>query len=169
MIHAPWESELKLKNGVSLFRVYLPQSSKSTPNAIPTGKIPNITTRYSIPTSPPILTRPISIFESMSSSDLSTSSSLSSLKNLGKSFDYSPSSSLHRRRLGLLFPREMSGSSEETGFETDLTDEQYSSSAPDAKSVSSESANESSFPSSMKVNILLKLVFDFNTFIIILI
>ncbi|CAF3463294.1 unnamed protein product [Rotaria socialis] len=143
LIHFPWESEFQLKNGVSLFRLYIRRSPDSIPtqNSIDQTVKTTTTTHAtsSNSTKPRLVAQPIGILKDFSlPSDDSTPSSLQSRFN---SFDFSPSF-VHKKRLGMLFSRDQSGSSEETGFETDTMDELSSSSAADTRSVSSESTSE---------------------------
>ncbi|CAF1186359.1 unnamed protein product [Rotaria sp. Silwood1] len=129
LIHIPWESEFKLKNGVSLFRIYIRQSTNiiSFQNTTTDNKISNITNSK-------LSTQPINIFNNLSSP---TNNSLSLINRCNRT-----PSSIDKKRLGLLILTDHSGSSEETGFETDTMDELSSPSAIDTRSISSESMNE---------------------------
>ncbi|CAF5155096.1 unnamed protein product, partial [Rotaria sp. Silwood1] len=129
LIYIPWESEFKLKNGVSLFRIYIRQSTNiiSFQNTTTDNKISNITNSK-------LSTQPINIFNNLSSP---TNNSLSLINRCNRT-----PSSIDKKRLGLLILTDHSGSSEETGFETDTMDELSSPSAIDTRSISSESMNE---------------------------
>lgn len=95
--------------------------------------------KSSISAKPSLVAQPISILNNFSST--SDDSAPSSLQSRLSSFNFSPSF-VNRKRLGMLFARDQSGSSEETGFETDTMDELSSSSAADTRSLSSESTSE---------------------------
>ncbi|CAF1269692.1 unnamed protein product [Rotaria sordida] len=144
LVQIPWESEFKLKNGVSLFRIYIHQSSNLTSIQKTTDKITTTTTTTTDPmvstttnTYPKIPTQAINISDGLSSP--SDDSLL--LKNRFNRFNRAQSTT-DRKHLGLLVLTDQSGSSEETGFETDTMDELSSSSAIDARSISSESTSE---------------------------
>ncbi|CAF4802804.1 unnamed protein product, partial [Rotaria sp. Silwood2] len=139
LIHIPWESEFKLKNGVSLFRIYIRQPSNLTSIENTPDKITPTTTNtmMSASTIPKIPTQPINIFRDLSSPSVDSLTS----ESRSNSFNRIPSATSGKRR-GILLSTDYSGSSEETGFETDTMDELSSPSALDARSVSSESMSE---------------------------
>ncbi|CAF5025090.1 unnamed protein product, partial [Rotaria sp. Silwood1] len=91
------------------------------------NKISNITNSK-------LSTQPINIFNNLSSP---SNNSLSLINRCNRT-----PSSIDKKRLGLLILTDHSGSSEETGFETDTMDELSSPSAIDTRSISSESMNE---------------------------
>ena len=93
-----------------------------------------------------ISTQPINIFEGLAS--LSDDPSL--LKSSFDNFDFSPLIT-NTKHLGLLVLTDQSGSSEETGFETDTMDELSSPSAADKRSLSSESTDEKSSQNNVQV------------------
>ncbi|UJR22851.1 hypothetical protein I4U23_025880 [Adineta vaga] len=138
LICIPWDSDFKLKNGVSLFRLYLPRSSQITTDS--TSNINTTTTEIHPPATPPkMITLPINILD-----DSATSCDESlSLRNRFYNDEFSPSLP-DRRRRGMLIPTDQSGSSEERGFDTDTMDESSSISAIDDISVSSLSNSEPS-------------------------
>ena len=107
LIFVPWESEKKLHKGVSLFRMYLPHASASV------APVPVV--------APPVTSAartsvPINIFDgflSQSDDNMSNRNSVTSTS--------SPTSL--NKRFGLFVSVDQSGSSEDTGMETDTTED----------------------------------------------
>lgn len=140
LICIPWKSEFQLKNGVSLFRIHLPRSSRPAERPVTLNTVSNAHPAPAPATTPKSITSPISIFDASSSfADRLSNSELS------------PSLSV-RKRLGVLILAEQSASSEETGFDTDTMDESSSACALDAISLSSLSNSEPSVDVDVEVN-----------------
>ncbi|CAF1041019.1 unnamed protein product [Adineta ricciae] len=141
LICIPWDSEFKLKNGVSLFRLYLPRSVETTTNsesntdATAVDEIPTPTLSIN-------MTKPsIKIFEDSSTS---CDEGLSSPLRTRFSFPTRSTSVSGEKRQGMIISMDQSASSEERGFDTDTMDESSSISAVDVISVSSLSYSEPS-------------------------
>ncbi|CAF3925435.1 unnamed protein product [Adineta steineri] len=132
LICIPWDSEFKLKNGVSLFRIYTRRksSSTSTHNVIDTSPTTNTTTPTANITTTKMTTSPINIFNSLSFMSDDSSSLRSQFSN---NSELSPSLT-DRRRIGVLGLAYQSCSSEETGFDTDTMDDSSSASAAEERS-----------------------------------
>ncbi len=149
LITIPWESDFKLRTGVSIFRIYIRQplipkptkkTSTNTKTNLPTNTKINLPTdtKTNIPTIR-IASEPINIFdvEPGALSDCSVSSP----KNFRHKNDNS-SSVPDKNRLGVIIQTDPSGSSEETGFDTDTADELSPPSLDDIMTSSSTSLNE---------------------------
>ena len=140
----PWESEFRLRNGVSLYRIFVRQPIvPSPPRKNPATAYMNISTNPTpVPGTPvtAIPTAAIPIFRITADlkymSDDSPPSSQANPHRLTV-----PPSYADDRRSGKLMLTDPSGSSEETGFDTDTADE-ASSLPPDVMSTSSLSLGE---------------------------
>ncbi len=132
MITIPWESGFELRTGVSLFRIYIrrPFISKPTKTKLlPTPSRPIFK----------ITSEPSNMFDDIPSASDDSPPSLSQnhLNRLSV-----PSFLTVENRLGIVFVTDPSGSSEETGFETDTGDESLPSKFTDPMSSSATSIGE---------------------------
>lgn len=130
----PWESESKLRSGVTLYRIHLRRP------IIPTVSEKNSTNTSTSATTVP--TNNVPIFQVTPEVDDASDNSPPTSSVMNPNQLSVPSSSYDSRRRGIMILTDHSGSSEETGFDTDTGDERPTQRNSDPMSSSSFSLGD---------------------------